>query len=267
MTQGPPEQPGTWQARVFLAYASEDRKVAVAVQEAVIEAAKAEDGGEISVDKWVVNADLTASVFDNIHSTMSRTHFGVFLYSPVDVKARDNVVFESGLFIGMKKADHAIILLPENYEVEPSDLHGILGLKYPYDKLRDEAKDHRTRVNMLDGVGTDIADRIRNVMTEPSASQEQPAAAQPQPGARNEQPPTALEMIGTVLAFQAGQGKLTLVGENVSPGKIVVHATYGIGRVMGFDPEGAEPRYADVQFGSVIGRYKVSELFVPPVNL
>ena len=39
--------------------------------------------------------------------------FGVFRYSPVDVKARDNVVFESGLFIGMKKADHAIILLPK----------------------------------------------------------------------------------------------------------------------------------------------------------
>lgn len=267
MSQQVPEPPGRWHAKVFLAYAKEDRKVAVAVQEAVTEAAKAEGGGKISVVKWVVNADLTASIFDNIQSTMSGTHFGIFLYSPVDVKARDNVVFESGLFIGMKKADHAIILLPENHEVEPSDLHGILGLKYPYNELRDEAKDHRARVNMLDGVGTDIADRIRNVMTEIPAYQEQSAAGQPQPGAANEQPSTGPEMISTVLAFQAGQGKLTPVGEDVSPGRIVVHATYGIGRVLGFDPEGAARRYVDVQFGSVVGRYKLSELFVAPIDL
>jgi hypothetical protein len=65
----------------------------------------------------------------------------------------------------MKKADHAIILLPKNYSVEPSDLHGILGLKYPYDELRDNAKDHRARVNLLDGVGADIVDNVRKVMT------------------------------------------------------------------------------------------------------
>lgn len=126
--------PGTWQAKVFLAYASEDRKVALAVQEAITEGAIAEGDGTITVVKW-------------------------------DVNARDNVVFESGLFIGMKKADHAIILLPKNYSVEPSDLHGILGLKYPYDELRDNAKDHRARVNLLDGVGADIVDNIRKVMT------------------------------------------------------------------------------------------------------
>lgn len=157
--------PGTWQAKVFLAYASEDRKVALAVQEAITEGAIAEGDGTITVVKWDVNAELTNSIFNNILSTMSGTDFGVFLYSPVDVKARDNVVFESGLFIGMKKADHAIILLPKNYSVEPSDLHGILGLKYPYDELRDNAKDHRARVNLLDGVGADIVDNIRKVMT------------------------------------------------------------------------------------------------------
>lgn len=267
MSQQSPEQPGTWQAKVFLAYASEDRKVAVAVQEAITEEAKAEGDGKITVVKWIVNAELTDSIFNNIQSTMSGTDFGVFLYSPVDVKARDNVVFESGLFIGMKKADRAIILLPRNYEVEPSDLHGILGLKYPYDELRDDAEDHRARVNLLDGVGADIVDKIRKVMTQPPAYQEQPAPGQPQSGATTGQPPTGVEMISTVLAFRAGEGKLTLVGENVSPGRVVVHATYGIGRVMGFDPEGAQPRYADVQFESGIGRYKLTELFVPPAGL
>jgi len=76
--------PGTWQAKVFLAYASEDRKVALAVQEAITEGAIAEGDGTITVVKWDVNAELTDSIFNNILSTMSGTDFGVFLYSPVD---------------------------------------------------------------------------------------------------------------------------------------------------------------------------------------
>jgi hypothetical protein len=36
---------------------------------------------------------------------------------------------------------------------------------------------------------------------------------------------------------------------------------------MGFDPPGAEPRYVDVQFGSVIGRYQLAELFAAPIDL
>jgi hypothetical protein len=57
------------------------------------------------------------------------------------------------------------------------------------------------------------------------------------------------------------------VAGGVSPGRIVVHATNGIGRVMGFDLEGAEPRYVDVQFGSGIGRYKPAEPFEAPIEL
>jgi len=266
MSQATPEKPpGTWHARVFLAYASEDRKVAIAVQEAITEDAKAEGDGKIEVVKWVVNAELTDSIFNNIQSTMSGTNFGLFLYSPVDVKARDNVVFESGLYIGMKKADRAIILLPKNYEVEPSDLHGILGLQYPYDELRDDAKDHRARVNLLDGVGADIVDRIRNIMTQPSADQEPPAAEQS--AARTGQPLTAEETYSRGVTSLAALGKLTRVLEDPSPGRIVVHATYGIGRVMGFDPEGAKPRYVDVQFESGIGLYKLTELFEAPTGL
>jgi hypothetical protein len=69
--------PGTWQAKVFLAYASEDRKVALAVQEAITEGAIAEGDGTITVVKWDVNAELTDSIFNNIRSTMSGTDFGV----------------------------------------------------------------------------------------------------------------------------------------------------------------------------------------------
>jgi Predicted nucleotide-binding protein containing TIR-like domain len=265
MSQATPEKPGTWQARVFLAYASEDRDVALAVQEAIKRYAKGKEG-KIDVDPWEVNSELSESILDNIQFTMRERDFGVFIYSPVDGKARDNVVFETGLFIGMKKADHAIILLPENYEVEPSDLHGILGPPYPYDEVL-AAKDHPTRVAKMGAAGATIVDRIRNIMTQPPAYQEQPEARLPQSGARTEQPPTAAETLSTVLAFQAGQRKLTPLGEDVLAGRIVVHATCGIGRVLGFDPEGVEPRYVEVQFGSGIGRYKLAELFEAPIEL
>jgi len=65
----------------------------------------------------------------------------------------------------------------------------------------------------------------------------------------------------------AALGKLTRVLGDPSPGRIVVHATYGIGRIMGFDPEGAKPRYVDVQLESGIGRYKTTELFEAPTGL
>ena len=265
MSQGTPEKPGTWQARVFLAYASEDRDVALAVQEAINRYAKGKEG-KIDVDTWEVNSELSESILDNIQFTMRERDFGVFIYSPVDGKARDNVVFETGLFIGMKKADHTIILLPDNYQVAPSDLHGILGPPYPYDEVL-VAKDLATRVAKMGAAGAKIVDRIRTIMAQSSPRQEQPDTEQPQSGARTEQPPTAAETISRGLASLAAMGKLTRVPENVSPGRIVVHATYGVGRVMGFDPEGADPRYVDVQFGSVIGRYRDSELFMAPIDL
>ena len=265
MTQGSPEKPGTWQARVFLAYASEDRDVALAVQEAINRYAKGKEG-TIDVDTWEVNSELSESILDNIQFTMRERDFGVFIYSPVDGKARDNVVFETGLFIGMKKADHTIILLPDNYQVAPSDLHGILGPPYPYDEVL-VAKDLATRVAKMGAAGAKIVDRIRTIMAQSSPHQEQPDTEQPQSGARTEQPPTAAETYSRGLTSLAALGALTGVGEDVPPGRIVVHATYGIGLVMGFAPEGAKTRYVDVQFESGIGRCKLTELFVAPTGL
>ena len=264
MSQGTPEQPGKWQVTVFLAYASEDENLAVAVQAAINKHGTSKSGA-IAVKKWPLNSEFTESILGNVLSSIRQRDFGVFIYSPVDGKARDNVVFETGLFIGIKGRDHTVILLPENHEVAPSDLSGILTPKYPYDQLQDVV--HLDRVDILDEVGLIIADRIRTIMAQSSPRQEQPDTEQPQSGTRTEQPPTAAETISRGLASLAAMGKLTRVPENVSPGRIVVHATYGVVRVMGFDPEGADPRYVDVQFGSVIGRYRDSELFMAPIDL
>jgi len=213
--------PGTWQAKVFLAYASEDRKVALAVQEAITEGAIAEGDGTITVVKWDVNAELTDSIFNNILSTMSGTDFGVFLYSPVDY-CRKNIRWSRAT------------------SMEFSDLN-VLTMSFEI--------------------------MLKIIAPVPPAYQGQPAAEHPQSAARTGQPLTAEETYSRGVTSLAALGKLTRVLEDPSPGRIVVHATYGIGRIMGFDPEGAKPRYVDVQLESGIGRYKTTELFEAPTGL
>lgn len=89
MSQGTPEQPGKWQAKVFLAYASEDSELAAAVQEAIVNCASRKRGGTVEVRKWPVEAKLTESILDSVQSGLRARDFGVFLYSPgVDGKAR-----------------------------------------------------------------------------------------------------------------------------------------------------------------------------------
>jgi hypothetical protein len=264
MTQQPPEEPGTWQAKVFLAYAKEDREVALAVQDAAKQYADDRKGGTIDVETWKVDTRLSRSILDSLRSTMKERRFGIFVYTPVDKKARDNVVFETGLFMGIWDTDHTIILLPENHDVAPSDLQGIIGLTYPYDEVKN-ADDHDVRTDKMGAVGARIVDRIYNVMTQPSAQQKPSATEQSPSGTGQGQSPSALEMISTGLATLAALGKLPRLSGDVPPGTFVVHAANGVGRVMAFDP--LEPRYIEVEFGSVIGRYRISELFVTPIAL
>lgn len=266
MSQGTPEQPGKWQAKVFLAYASEDGDVALAVKGAIENYAKRKAAGKILVIPWEVNNELTKSILDNVRYAMRERDFGVFIYSPATGKARDNIVFESGLFIGMKEADRAIILLPENHKVAPSDLDGILGLNYSHAELQ-ATEEHLARVGILGGIGAVIVDRICAIMAQPTPYQEQPGAGQPRPGTSTGQPSAALEMFNAGWTVEAALGRLGPVEGDIYTGKFVVHAASGIGQVVGFDPPEAKPRYVEVQFGSVIGRCRTSDLFEPPIAL
>jgi hypothetical protein len=267
MSQATPEQPGKWQAKVFLAYASEDSELAAAVQEAIVNCASHKQGGTVEVRKWPVEAKLTESILDSVQSGLRARDFGVFLYSPVDGKARDNVVFETGLCLGMKDAAHTVLLLPKGADVTPSDLRGIIGIEYPYQELANA--EYSDRLDKLDGVGARIVEKIYNVMAGTSPSQEQPGAGQPRPGTGTGtgQPSAALEMFNAGWTVEAALGRLGPVEGDIYTGKFVVHAASGIGQVVGFDPPEAEPRYVEVQFGSVIGRCRTSDLFEPPIAL
>lgn len=266
MKQQTPEQPGKWQAKVFLAYASEDSELAAAVQEAIENCASRKEGGTVEVRKWPVEAKLTESILESVQSGLRARDFGVFLYSPVsDGKARDNVVFETGLCLGMKDAAHTVLLLPKGADVTPSDLRGIIGIEYPYQEL--EKIDYTERLDKLDRVGARIVQKIYTVMAETSSNQEQPDAGQPRPGTSTGQPSAALEMFNAGWTVEAALGRLGPLEGDIYTGKFVVHAASGIGQVVGFDPPEKDPRYVEVQFGSVIGRCRTTDLFEPPIAL
>jgi hypothetical protein len=267
MRQGGPQQnpdPGPWLAKVFVAYAHEDSMVAGAIRDAMKDYSSTREGGTIDVNTWEVKAELSKSILESVQSNIKETDFGVFIYSSVDVKARDNVVFETGLCMGMKDANHTFLLLPENADVTPSDLSGFIGVVYPTAELKNI--ENAKRVEMFRTAGATIVDKIYRVVENPP-NQEQSGAGQPRSDASAAQPSGALEMINAGWTMQAASGRLRPLEGSIFPGKFVVHAARGIGQVVGFDPPEAETRYVEVQFGSVIGRYRMSDLFVAPIDL
>jgi hypothetical protein len=76
MEQETPAQPGTWQVTVFLAYASEDDNLAVAVQAAINKHGTSESG-TIAVKKWQLNSEFIESILGNVLSGMREREFGV----------------------------------------------------------------------------------------------------------------------------------------------------------------------------------------------
>ncbi|MHC4536046.1 MAG: TIR domain-containing protein [Planctomycetota bacterium] len=81
------------------------------------------------------------AVLDSLLTTTLKYEFGLFVFSPDDIVsirdeekkiARDNVVFECGMFFGSLGKDSSFFLIPrgiENFHL-PSDLSGITPLTY-----------------------------------------------------------------------------------------------------------------------------------------
>lgn len=81
--------------------------------------------------------ELTSSVLDNLIATLNESDFGIFIFWPEDIvkireeeylSARDNVVFELGLFIGGLGKTRTFFILPRDHKNLhlPSDLSGII---------------------------------------------------------------------------------------------------------------------------------------------
>jgi hypothetical protein len=64
------------------------------------------------------------------------------------------------------------------------------------------------------------------------------------------------------VAEAAQNNLLGLQEEDLIRGRLVVHALYGVGQVMAFDPPGQRPCYVTVRFSSSTGVFDMAELFV-----
>ena len=114
---------------LFVGSSSESLDVAYAVQKNL------EDVAEVVV--WTQGIfELTKSYLESLLEALEDTEFGLFIFGPDDVirirgmempAARDNVVFELGLFIGRLGRNRSFILMPrESADFHlPTDLLGI----------------------------------------------------------------------------------------------------------------------------------------------
>ena len=119
---------------VFIVYSLKDRKNLFNVKEILISLGY----NPIILDEIAP----TGTIFEKLTSTASKCEKAIVIYSGIDCgglyknnkanvslkrRARENVVFELGLFIGLLKIQNVLILLNNNIERSslPSDLAGI----------------------------------------------------------------------------------------------------------------------------------------------
>jgi O-acetyl-ADP-ribose deacetylase (regulator of RNase III) len=124
--------------RVFIGSSGEALDVSYAAQE--------ELNRDFDVTLW--NQDvfrLSYDALDSLLQALDSSDAGVFILRPDDVTesrgesrstARDNVIFELGMFIGRLGRDRTFMLLPTTPDVSlPSDLAGIITARYDADRF------------------------------------------------------------------------------------------------------------------------------------
>jgi len=120
--------------RVFVGSSCEGFEIARRIQ--------AELSHDFYVEIW--NQDtvfgLGTATIEALESAVTKYDFGIFVFTPDDELltrgetrsvARDNVIFEAGLFIGKLDRFHAFVVNPSNGTVSlPSDLNGLTTAQY-----------------------------------------------------------------------------------------------------------------------------------------
>jgi hypothetical protein len=116
--------------RVFVGSSTEGRKFAYALQENL------ENDAVVTVwDQDIFRA--TEYVLQSLLKALDVTDIGVFVFSPDDeakirgrktAAVRDNVIFETGLYVGRLGPNRSIVVRPESKDMKmhiPSDLKGV----------------------------------------------------------------------------------------------------------------------------------------------
>lgn len=112
---------------VFIASAAESLDVVNAIQ-AVLDY-------KVDLIPWQLSFPVSSYTIASLTSNLDKCDFGVFVMDPLDSAvtrnedrsiARDNVIFELGMFIGRLGLDRAFVVKPKDRDLSlPSDLNGV----------------------------------------------------------------------------------------------------------------------------------------------
>jgi predicted nucleotide-binding protein len=119
--------------KIFIGSSSEASKIAIAVHAQLADVAEC--------TPWTAGAfDLSAGTVEGLISNLRESDFGIFIFSAEDTvtihgevlnAARDNVVFEAGLFSGYLGLERCFIAIPQIMPIHiASDLLGITVGRY-----------------------------------------------------------------------------------------------------------------------------------------
>lgn len=103
--------------------------------------------GDVTV--WTQGVfELSKSSLESLPTLLDRVDYGVFVFAPDDfvkmrgqkmMAARDNVVFELGLFIGRLGRDRSFVVAPEGHSLHlPTDLLGTTPATYDAKRAESE---------------------------------------------------------------------------------------------------------------------------------
>ncbi|MGF1613452.1 MAG: TIR domain-containing protein [Gammaproteobacteria bacterium] len=119
--------------RVFIASSTEARDIAHSLENAL----------QIDAQPTVWDQNVFGLGKNTLQSLLERvdcSDFGVFVFSPDDIvrihdkeqfAARDNIVFELGVFVGKLGPRHSFLVVPQDIDIRiPSDLWGVTVAKY-----------------------------------------------------------------------------------------------------------------------------------------
>lgn len=137
MIKGGQNSPWTWKVemrkpRVFLASSVEGVLVADAINECL--------DYDAEIVHWKAGFSLSSNTIDSLMEKSRTVDFAIFVFTPDDVStireqshiiARDNVLFELGLFIGRLTKERCFIIKPRDINLHfPTDLLGLTPADY-----------------------------------------------------------------------------------------------------------------------------------------
>lgn len=140
---------GVMKPKVFIGSSAEARQVVTSLQTAL--------GNDVETTPWTDAFPLSGNTLDSLLRKFSESDFGVFVLAPDDSAimrekdfkvARDNVLFEAGLFMGMHGKGRTFLVTPMGVPAfhVASDLLGFTTSPYDPERIKSDLRGAMTTV-------------------------------------------------------------------------------------------------------------------------